>query len=66
MDALWVLLLVIGSVLAGRIWQWSRDRAAMQVGEHLGRAFDAISDITAQRRQAEDRMHGRGKHRRGE
>lgn len=66
MHALLVLLLVGGGVVAGRIWQWSRDRAAMQVGEHLGRAFDAISDITAQRRQAEDRMRGRGKHRRGE
>lgn len=63
MDTLWVLLLVIGSVGAGRVWQWSRDRAAMQVGEHLGKAFDAISDITAQRRQAEDRMRGSGRYR---
>jgi hypothetical protein len=53
MHGLTELAALTGSFLAGRIWQWHRNRKALRASQVLGDTFNAISDIAAQRRRAE-------------
>ncbi|MEY9838584.1 hypothetical protein [Streptacidiphilus sp. EB103A] len=50
------LVLLATAVGSGRMWQYYRDLPWMRVGRHLGAAHDAMGDIAAQRRGAEEQL----------
>jgi hypothetical protein len=57
MAALFDLALLAGGIGGGRVWQYSRDRASMRVGRHLGRLQDAMHDMSSQRQRAEEQIN---------